>query len=208
MPIQGGGEMGPGITWYDALGLLTTASPAKIQETYDSKASLLRPELLAGAPANVLSVASRAQEILDAARRALGDPLSRGHYDEAVGIRRSGGGLHQADDSPSEPGFAQSDFDFVAGNPSAEALGGLLALTDWLTPHARQSRRIDAPDLRGLFYSATIAIVGKLDLHIKVIRLTEHPMPVDGLVVDQAPAPSARMHRTGELTVYVWHPSR
>jgi PASTA domain len=200
--------MGPGITWYDALGLLTTASAAKIQETYDSKTSLLRPELLAGAPSAVISVAVRAQEILDAARRALGDPLSREHYDETVGIRRSGGGLNRAADSPSEPGFAQSDLDFVPGNASAEALGGLLALTDWMAPHARRPRRIDVPDLRGLFYSAAIAIVGKLDLHIQVVRLTEHPVPVDGLVVDQAPQPPAQMHRTGELTVYVWHPSR
>jgi len=44
------------------------------------------------------------------------------------------------------------------------------------------------PDVRGLFYSVCLETVGKLGLRVTAIRLTEHPMPVDGLVVDQPPA--------------------
>jgi len=49
-------------------------------------------------------------------------------------------------------------------------------------------------------------VVGRLDLRITFVQLTEHPMPVDGLVVDQSPKPPVKMHRRGELTVQVWHP--
>ena len=43
------------------------------------------------------------------------------------------------------------------------------------------------PDVRGLFYGVCLETVGKLGLRVTAIRLTEHPMPVDGLVVDQSP---------------------
>jgi hypothetical protein len=48
--------------------------------------------------------------------------------------------------------------------------------------------------------------VGRLDLRITEVRLTRHPMPVDGLVVDQSPRPPAKIRREGELTIHVWHP--
>jgi hypothetical protein len=62
------------------------------------------------------------------------------------------------------------------------------------------------PDVRGLFYHVFQGVVDRLDLKIIFVQLTEHPMPVEGLVVDQSPAPSATVHRRGELTVQVWHP--
>ena len=37
------------ITWYDLLGALSDAPSEDIQQAYDAKAGLLRPELLAGA---------------------------------------------------------------------------------------------------------------------------------------------------------------
>ena len=91
------GELGkgPGITWYDVLGVLPDASAEQVRRQHDSKASLLRPEFLAGTPSPVVAAASRAREILDAARRVLGDPASRARYDEAVGIRRRGGSLER-----------------------------------------------------------------------------------------------------------------
>jgi hypothetical protein len=49
-------------------------------------------------------------------------------------------------------------------------------------------------------------MVGTLDLQVTFIQLTAHPMPVEGLVVDQSPGPTAKIHRRGELTVQVWHP--
>jgi hypothetical protein len=43
-------------------------------------------------------------------------------------------------------------------------------------------------------------------LHVRTVQLTERPMAVDGLVVDQDPRPPAKAHRGGTLTVQVWHP--
>ena len=85
--------MEPGITWYDVLGVLPGAEAEKIKRRYDARTSLLRNELIAGAPSNVLTVVSRAQEFLDTAWEILGNPASRIRYDEITGFRRSGGGL-------------------------------------------------------------------------------------------------------------------
>ncbi len=84
------------ITWYDVLGVLPGASAEQVKSQHDAKASLVRPELVAGAPSPVVMAATRAREILDAARRVLADPASRARYDEAVGIRRRGGSLARA----------------------------------------------------------------------------------------------------------------
>jgi curved DNA-binding protein CbpA len=81
----------PGITWYDIFGVLPGSTQEEIQSAYESRASLLRPTVLAGAPSPVLTAASRAQRLLDEARSVLGDPQSRRRYDEALGIRGSGG---------------------------------------------------------------------------------------------------------------------
>jgi hypothetical protein len=100
-----------------------------------------------------------------------------------------------------------ADFDFVAGDAGAEVLGGLMLLADWLAPHDRPPGRITVPDVRGLFHSVCLAVLGKAGLRVTAVRLTEHPLPVDGLVVGQSPLPPARLHRDGELTVQVWHPA-
>jgi hypothetical protein len=203
------GELGTGpsgVTWYDVLGLLPGATADQIQRQYDSKARLLRPELVAGAPSPVVTAASRAQAILDAARRVLADPANRARYDQAVGIRRSGGGLVRRGDFASQPGSELLDVDFIAGDLESEVLGALLALADWLTPHPRQPGRVAVPDVRGLFYSVCLGITGKLGLRVTAVRLTEHPMPVDGLVVDQSPRSPVKTRRGSALTVHVWHP--
>jgi hypothetical protein len=62
------------------------------------------------------------------------------------------------------------------------------------------------PDVRGLFYDVFVGVVGRLDLEITFVQLTEHPMLVEGLVVGQSPGPPARIHQRGELEVQVWHP--
>ena len=72
------------ITWYDLLGALPDASSEDIQQAYDAKAGVLRPELLSGAPPTVVTAAARAQGIIDAARQVLGDPVSR------AAVQRSG----------------------------------------------------------------------------------------------------------------------
>jgi len=195
----------PGITWYDIFGVLPGSTPEQIQSAYESKASLLRPNLLAGAASPVLTAASRAQRLLDEGRSVLGDPQSRRRYDEAVGVRRSGGGLSPPVSIASEPG---SDFDYVPGMPGAAALGVLMELSEWLAPRpAHQPSRVGVPDVRGLFFSVCREVVGRLDLRLATVRLTDHPMPVDGLVVSQSPRPPARVRRGAEVTVEVWHPS-
>jgi len=196
--------MRPCITWYDLLGALPDASSEDIQQAYDAKAGLLRPELLSGAPSTVVTAAARAQGIIDAARRVLGDPVSRQRYDETAGLWGSGGGLGQPGDYPAGSGLPDSDF--AADNPGAAVLRGLGALNLWLDRHSDYQRRIPVPDVRGLFYHVFQGVVDRLDLKIIFVQLTEHPMPVEGLVVDQSPAPSATVHRRGELTVQVWHP--
>jgi hypothetical protein len=195
--------VGQGITWYDILGVLPQASAEEIQQAYNAKAGVLRPELIAGAPSKVVMAASRAQRYLDAARRVLADPASRQRYDEAAGLRRSGGGLAPEASSPSESG---SDGGFVAGRAGAEMMGALIALTDLLAPHPHQPGRIPVPDVRGLFYDVCLEVTGRLDLRVLAVRLTGHPMPVPGLVIDQSPAPPAKIHRSGRLTVQIWHP--
>ena len=62
------------------------------------------------------------------------------------------------------------------------------------------------PDVRGLFYSTCSAITSKLGFRVTAVRLTERPMPVDGLVVDQSPGQAVRARRGSVLTVQVWHP--
>ena len=171
--------MGNGITWYDVLEVQPGASPEEIQYAYESKASLLRPEVVAGAPSMVLDAVARGQRILDEARRVLGAPGNREHYDAS--LRGGATGLAES---------AQPD------------LGA-----DWMAaPHHDWERRITVPDVRGLFYSVCLDFVSRLDLRLKEVRLTEHPMPVDGLVVGQSPAPLAKAHRSSELTIQVWHP--
>jgi hypothetical protein len=134
----------------------------------------------------------------------LGDPVRRERYNEAAGLWGSGGGLGGPRDSPAGSGLPDSDI--AVGNPGAEVLHGLEALNVWLARHPDHQRRIPVPDVRGLFYDVFVEVLGRLDLQITFVQLTEHPMLVEGLVVDQSPRPPVKIHRRGELTVQVWHP--
>ena len=96
--------MRPGITWYDILGAPPAASSEDIEQVYDAKSGVLRPDLLTGAPSKVVTAAERAQGIMNAARRVLGDPVSRQRYDEGAGLWRSGGSLDQHGTTPPGPG--------------------------------------------------------------------------------------------------------
>jgi hypothetical protein len=200
-----GGAAEPGITWYDVLGVLPGAEPRKIKQKYDAKAALLRPELISGAPPNVLTAVRRAQELLDTAREMLGDPERRKRYDEAVGLRRSGGGLGQPGTGIESAGLAPTDPGTLGELPGMA--GGLLGLADWLAPRRRRNGRGSVPDVRGLFYHVCLEAATRRGLHVRTVRLTERPMAVDGLVVDQDPRPPTKAHRGGTLTVQVWHPA-
>ena len=43
------------ITWYDVLGVLPGVETKKIKREYEAKSALLRPDVIAGAPSNVLT---------------------------------------------------------------------------------------------------------------------------------------------------------
>src|SRR5215467_4985529 len=62
------------------------ASTKEIQGKYDARAGLLRAELIAGAPSTLITAVSRAQQLLDSARRVPGDPATRARYDAAADI--------------------------------------------------------------------------------------------------------------------------
>ena len=197
--------MEPGITWYDVLGVLPGAEPAKIRREYDAKTGLLRPELISGAPSNVVKAISRAQGMLDNAWEVLGDPASRGRYDESIGLRGPGGHLREPGSNPEGSGLRPSDTG-IAEHLAGDVTGGLMALTGWLGPHRRRPRQIAVPDVRGLFYNVCLEVAARWNLHFRTVRLTPHPLPVEGLVVDQSPRAPAELQRHGELTVSVWHP--
>jgi hypothetical protein len=182
-PARAAAAIAPGITWYDVLGVMPGAETRKIQRKYEDKASLLRPELTSGAPPNVVTAVRLAQELLDTAWQVLRDPDSRRRYDEAAGLRRSGGSLAQ-------PGTG------------IEPAGR----TGWLGPRRRRNRPGTVPDVRGLFYQVCLEAASWRGLRVRTVRLTERPMAVDGLVVDQDPRPPTKAHRGGTLTVQVWHP--
>jgi hypothetical protein len=59
--------MESGMTWYDVLGVGSDAETCTIRRNYEDKAALLRPELISGAPSNVLTAVTRAQHLLGTA---------------------------------------------------------------------------------------------------------------------------------------------
>jgi DnaJ domain len=200
-----GSGVQPGITWYDVLGVMPGAEAHKIKRAYDAKAALLRPELISGAPPNVVTAVMRARELLDRAQAVLGDPRSRRRYDEAAGLRRSGGGLGQPGSGIESAGMAPTDLGIV-GELGGDAVDGLLAVTGGLGPWRRRNRPVAVPDVRGLFYHVCLEVATRRGLHVRIVRLTERPMAVDGLVIDQDPRPPTEARRGGTLTVQLWHP--
>ena len=185
------------LTWYDVLGVLPGASPGQVQSAYQERAGLLDPRMLSGASPKVLKAADAARAAVGEAWRVLQDPAARRRYDETIGVGRNGAGLDSARSTPSGPG----------GAPSGVTADVVMAgLEDLMTPHPSPARRIIVPDLRGLFTRSCLRATGDLGLHVEMVQLTKHPMPVEGLVVDQSPLPGAKVRRSGTLTVQIWHP--
>ena len=183
-----------GITWYDVLGVLPDAPPEDIRAAWQARKAVLRPAALAGAPPDVLPAADRARQVVDEAWGVLADPAARASYDEEIGFLRPGEGLAPPGRGPSGP-----DVSLGRGWSTADEKS--------LEPYSDPPSRVVVPDVTGLFYSACLEVAGRLGLHVAPIRLTPRPMPVDGLVVGQRPAPGERAHRDSTLTVQVWHPS-
>jgi DnaJ domain len=188
------------VTLYDILGVLPGASTAEIQDAYKAKASQLAPGRISGASSRVVAAADRALRLLNEARRVLCDHDGRARYDEQAGISHKGTGL-----APPEP-IPDPEWDDgidLGVDLVEDALGGLL---DLLIPHPHPPRRVVVPDVRGVFASVCLDVVPRAGFRLETVRLTEHPMPVDGLVVDQSLKPGEKVHRFTTLTVHIWHP--
>ncbi len=104
-------------------------------------------------------------------------------------------GLHPQTDrgfgSPADrPGLAEthSSLDYSWNDP-------LAAFANWLAPHGRKERHVSVPEVCGLHASDALYAIVRTDLHIRFVRLTEHPVG-NGIVVDQDP-PAGSMVRPG-----------
>jgi DnaJ domain len=95
-------------------------------------------------------------------------------------------------------------YDEVAG--LRRSGGGLGQHGTGIEAAGRRDRRAAVPDVRGLFYRVCLEVATRHGLHVRIVRLTERPMAVDGLVVDQDPRPPSKASRGGTLTVQLWHP--
>jgi hypothetical protein len=182
------------ITWYDVLGVLPDAPPEDIRAAWQARRAALQLAGRAGGPPDVAPAADRARRQVDQGWDVLADPAARAAYDQEIGFARPGEGL-------APPGRGPSGPDVSLGQ------GWSTADEESLEPYSDPPSRVVVPDVTGLFYGACLEVAGRLGLHVAPVLLTSHPMPVDGLVVGQTPAPSERAHRASTLTVQVWHPS-
>jgi PASTA domain len=186
------------LTWYDLLGIAPGATAGQVQAAYQARLGLLAPRLLSGAPTRVLRAADTARAAADAAWQVLRDTAARQAYDEQTGVRQIGTGLDTPTQLPSGGG------EIYGRGISIDMVGA--AIADLLTAHPVPARRVILPDLRGLFTRSCLRAAGDLGLHVEMVKLTAQPMPVEGLVVDQSPAPGSKVRRAGTVTVQVWHP--
>ena len=173
----------------------------------------LEGDRIAGAPPKVADAASRGRRALDVAWLILGDPAERERYDEEIGAGHKGAGLVRDEPAPMRPASDPADaMTAVGALDSGDLREGLGALADWLAPLPRKSRHqsqdVNVPDVRGLFSGACQDALMKAGFRVSTVRLTDQPMPVEGLVVDQSPAPGEKVPRFSTLTVQVWHPPR
>jgi len=110
-------------------------------------------------------------------------------------------GLEREPSEPSEPGGPPIPFDRVGGFAAA-----MDRFATWLSPRPRRSRYVRVPDLRGMRMSRAWEPAYAAGVKLRIHRLTEHPAPVDGLVVEQVPPPGTRVKRDSTVTLTVLHP--
>lgn len=196
------------LSYYDILGVLPGASADEIQHSYDTKASVLAPSMIAGAPSKAVAVVDRARAALEVARRTLTDPAARQRYDTEIGILQPGTGLVTPASVPSEGNWTSGPSMTGRGGIGSEQLVDALgAIADWLAPHPAPARHVTVPEVRGLFVAAARRLLTMTGLHAEIVQLTKDPMPVEGLVVDQSPRATARVRRSTTVSVQVWHPA-
>jgi PASTA domain len=168
-----------------------------------------------GTPPEVAQAAARGHKIIDAAWLIFDNRAQRQRYDEQVGVVRKGEGL-------ATPSLPRPDMTWTLGcgcwrsvcsrrpllgdvRESLGVLADLLAASvSRLSP--RRSPDLIVPDVRGMFFRVcqdAVTMAGFRNQHRSVDR---KPMPVEGLVVGQSPAPGQAVPRFSALTIQVWHP--
>jgi PASTA domain len=204
--------MARNITLYDVLGVSPGASADTLRQAREERARQLRPGLEAGAPSPVVAAVARAREAAEFAGLVLGDPELRLRYDREIGLHRDRGLRGSAGFAEGAASDGADPYDLMRAGAELlpdslrAAFAGLLA---WTAPRpAPPARRVTVPDLRGLFYRSCQSVAMMAGFRLAVVRLTADPMPVEGLVTGQAPAPGAVVRRHSVLTVQVWHPAR
>jgi len=200
------------ITLYDILGVSAGASADTLRQALGDRMRQLRPGLEAGAPSPVVAAAARAREAVELAGLVLGDPEARRRYDGQIGLHRDRGLRGSSvfgEGAASGGGDAYYLMRAGANLLDGATRGAFAALLAWMTPGPTPpARRVTVPDLRGLFYRPCQAVATKAGFRLAVARLTADPLPVEGLVTGQWPAPGVIVKRHSVLTVQVWHPAR
>jgi PASTA domain len=196
------------LSYYDILGVEPGATADEIQLAYETKAGVLAPAMISGAPSKVVAVVDRARAALEVAQRTLLDPVARHRYDTEIGILRPGTGLTVPVPVPSQGNWTSAPFAGRAGLNSDALVDMLGQIADWLAPRPAPPRRVAVPDCRGLFVTAARRLLVAAGLRSEVVQLTHDPIPVEGLVVDQSLQAGTKAHRSTTVTVQVWHPAR
>jgi curved DNA-binding protein CbpA len=196
--------MAKNVTLYDILGISAGAAADTLRRAYEARVAQLRPELINGAPSPVIAAVSRAKEAVDMANLVLGAPESRLRYDRQLGLRKSGGLRETSLPADDDAGPLLAAALLMEGD-LADSFGALIS---WLSPGPSPARRVKVPDLRGLFYRSSHVVAAQAGFRLAVVRLTAHPMPVEGLVTGQSPEPGTTARRQSALTVQVWHPAK
>ena len=192
--------MAAAVTWYDILGVVPGASADRIRRAYEDRLRLLAMSDLVGAPPEVIGVAAQARDMLDMAWSMLSDPATRERYGERAGLAGTQDGpvVSTAAYAPIAVGSGRSGFLSAIAD----------AVAEWLAPKRRPPRWVTVPAVMGLFFSSCAEVATRAGLRVRAVRLTEHPRPVDGLVVGQEPPPGRSVARLSTLQVTVWHPRR
>jgi PASTA domain len=205
--------MAQNITLYDMLGVSPGASADTLRQARDERVRQLRPGVEAGAPSPVVAAVARAREAVEVAGLVLSDPEARLRYDRQIGLHRDRGlrGSAEFGGSAAPLAFGADPYYLLRGplRFGAALAGAAMAMADWLGPSpAPPPRQRTVPDVRGLFYRPCRDVVTMAGLRLAVVRLTQDPMPVEGLVVGQSPAAGSHVSAGSVVTARVWHPPR